>query len=110
VTKETGCRPCVLAHTKEILRPQPAPCAILGVWVSLTNDTDRVKNEVKKVKAEVEYLFLFFVFLYLLATVSTDCWYIHPSGVKDIKRDDNQSIIGTFERTVGYVAAEMRVF
>jgi hypothetical protein len=38
MTKETGCRPCVLAHTYEILHPQPALCAILGVWVPLTSD------------------------------------------------------------------------
>jgi hypothetical protein len=38
VTKETGCRPCELAHSKEILRPQPALYAILGVWVPLTKE------------------------------------------------------------------------
>jgi hypothetical protein len=30
-TKETGRRPCVRATTKEILRPQRALCAFLGV-------------------------------------------------------------------------------
>jgi hypothetical protein len=45
VTKETGCRPCVLAHTKEILRPQPALCAILGVWVPLTKERIATKRK-----------------------------------------------------------------
>jgi hypothetical protein len=35
-TKETGRRPCVRSTTKEILRPQRALCAFLGVWVPLT--------------------------------------------------------------------------
>jgi len=45
VTKETGRRPCAQATTKEILLPQRALCADLGVWVPLTKEREEKRRE-----------------------------------------------------------------
>jgi len=44
VTKETGRRPCAQATTKEILLPQRALCADLGVWVPLTKEREEKRK------------------------------------------------------------------
>jgi len=48
VTKETGRCPCAQATTKEILLPQRALCADLGVWVPLTKEKKKRREEKRR--------------------------------------------------------------